>query len=55
MTLAGEAHHLDLPLQEPQGEAVEFGRDGTIHLSSEGGKRETPAVLARLTCRLPQG
>ncbi|HYW11051.1 MAG TPA: hypothetical protein VE871_03815, partial [Longimicrobium sp.] len=26
-------------LQEPQGEAVEFGRDGVIHLSSEGGKR----------------
>jgi hypothetical protein len=40
-------------LQEPQGEAVEFGRDGVIHLSSEGGQRETPATLARLTCTLP--
>lgn len=40
-------------LQEPQGEAVEFGREGIIHLSSEGGQRETPAYLARLTCRLP--
>lgn len=41
-------------LQEPQGEAVEFGRDGVIHLSSEGGQKETPASLSRLTCRLPQ-
>lgn len=41
------------PLDEPQGEAVEFGRDGVMHLSSEGGKKETPATLARLTCTLP--
>lgn len=41
------------PLQEPQGEAVEFGRDGVIHLSSEGGKKSVPATLARLTCTLP--
>ena len=41
------------PLQEPQGEAVEFGRDGTIHLSSEGGKKATPATLSRLRCTLP--
>ncbi|HST58621.1 MAG TPA: hypothetical protein VLK84_08035 [Longimicrobium sp.] len=41
------------PLQEPQGEAVEFGPDGTIHLSSEGGKRATPATLSRLRCMLP--
>jgi hypothetical protein len=40
-------------LREPQGEAVEFGREGVIHLSSEGGQRETPAYLARLVCRLP--
>jgi hypothetical protein len=42
------------PLREPQGEAVEFGRDGVIHLSSEGGKKEVPATLSRLTCQLPQ-
>jgi hypothetical protein len=41
------------PLQEPQGEAVEFGRDGIIHLSSEGGKKSTPATLSRLRCTLP--
>jgi hypothetical protein len=41
------------PLNEPQGEAVEFGRDGVVHLSSEGGNRETPATLSRLTCNLP--
>jgi hypothetical protein len=41
------------PLREPQGEAVEFGRDGVIHLSSEGGKKEVPATLSRLTCQLP--
>lgn len=40
-------------LNEPQGEAVEFGRDGVVHLSSEGGNRETPATLSRLTCTLP--
>jgi hypothetical protein len=40
-------------LQEPQGEAVEFGRDGVIHLSSEGGRKAVPATLARLTCTLP--
>ncbi len=40
-------------LQEPQGEGVEFGPDGTIHLSSEGGKRSTPATLSRLRCTLP--
>lgn len=41
------------PLQEPQGEAVEFGRGGTLYLSSEGGKKSTPATLSRLTCTLP--
>lgn len=40
-------------LREPQGEAVEFGRDGVIHLSSEGGKESVPATLSRLTCTLP--
>jgi hypothetical protein len=41
------------PLDEPQGEGVELGRDGVVHLSSEGGKKETPATLSRLTCTLP--
>ena len=41
------------PLNEPQGEAVEWGPDGALYLSSEGGKKEDPARLARLTCTLP--
>jgi hypothetical protein len=41
------------PLNEPQGEAVELGPDGVVYLSSEGGKKETPATLSRLTCTLP--
>lgn len=42
------------PLNEPQGEGVEVGPGGVVYLSSEGGKKETPATLSRLTCRLPQ-
>lgn len=41
------------PLQEPQGEAVEFGPNSVVFLSSEGGKKETAATLSRLTCSLP--
>jgi len=41
------------PLDEPQGEAVEMGPGGALYLSSEGGKKETPATLSRLTCTLP--
>ncbi|MBW3571135.1 MAG: hypothetical protein KY467_08515 [Gemmatimonadetes bacterium] len=41
------------PLDEKQGEGVEFGPGGTVFLSSEGGKKENPATLARLTCTLP--
>ncbi|HEU4881407.1 MAG TPA: hypothetical protein VFT45_04150 [Longimicrobium sp.] len=42
------------PLNEKQGEAVELGPDGSVHLSSEGGKKEDPATLSRLTCTLPR-
>jgi hypothetical protein len=42
------------PLDEAQGEAVEFGPNGVVYLSSEGGKKEDPATLARLTCTLPR-
>jgi hypothetical protein len=41
------------PLKEKQGEAVEFGPDGILYLSSEGGKKEDPATLSRLACTLP--
>ncbi|HEV3052757.1 MAG TPA: hypothetical protein VGX50_20755, partial [Longimicrobium sp.] len=41
------------PLNEKQGEAVGFGAGGTLYLSSEGGKKEDPATLSRLTCTLP--
>jgi hypothetical protein len=42
------------PLNEKQGEAVEMGPDGSVYLSSEGGKKEDPATLSRLTCTLPR-
>lgn len=42
------------PLNEKQGEAVELGPGGAVHLSSEGGKKEDPATLSRLTCTLPR-
>jgi hypothetical protein len=32
---------------------VEAGPGGVIWLSSEGGRREDPATLSRLTCTLP--
>lgn len=41
------------PLDEAQGEAVDVGAGGVIYLSSEGGKKENPATLSRLTCTLP--
>ncbi len=41
------------PLDEAQGEAVDVGAGGVVYLSSEGGKREDPATLSRLTCTLP--
>lgn len=50
----GEPLAYDLrPLDEPQGEAVAFGPGGAVHLSSEGGGGDDPAMLARLTCTLP--
>ncbi|HEX2210738.1 MAG TPA: hypothetical protein VHG93_23855 [Longimicrobium sp.] len=41
------------PLNEKQGEAVEFAADGTLYLSSEGGKKEDAATLSRLSCTFP--
>ncbi|HEX2205550.1 MAG TPA: hypothetical protein VHG91_19720 [Longimicrobium sp.] len=40
-------------LDEAQGEGVGFGPAGTVYLTSEGGKKEDPATLARLACSLP--
>lgn len=37
-------------LREPQGEAVAFGSDGTIHLAGEGGGKKQPGTLGALTC-----
>lgn len=37
-------------LKERQGEGVGWGPNGTLYLSSEGGKKNTPGTLARLTC-----
>ena len=41
-------------LNEPQGEGVAFGEAGVIYLVSEGGRKNRPGTLSRLTCRLPQ-
>jgi hypothetical protein len=44
---------LDLrPLQEPQGEGVGLGPDGSIYLVSEVGPLEQAAPLSRVECRL---
>jgi hypothetical protein len=40
-------------LNEAQGEGVGFGADGTVYLTSEGGRKNKPGTLARLTCELP--
>ena len=39
-------------LHEAQGEGVGFAPDGTLVLSSEGGKKKDPATFARLQCTL---
>jgi hypothetical protein len=41
------------PLAEPQGEAIGLGNDGTVVLTSEGAKNETPATISQLLCTLP--
>jgi hypothetical protein len=41
------------PLDEAQGEAVDWAANNTLYLSSEGGKKEDPATLSRLTCTMP--
>lgn len=41
------------PLNEAQGEAVEFGPNGTVFLSSEAGGKNAQATLSRLACPLP--
>lgn len=52
---AAEALRFDLaPLKEDQGEAVAFGENGVVHLTSEGVKKKDPATLARLVCNLPR-
>jgi hypothetical protein len=51
---AAEPLRFDLaPLKEAQGEAVGFGDRGVVYLTSEAGKKSSPATLARLTCTLP--
>lgn len=40
-------------LEEKQGEGIAFTPDGSILLTSEGGKKKQAAAFARLTCTLP--
>lgn len=48
-----EAFRSDLSgVGEPQGEGVAFGDNGTLWLSSEGGGKSRPGMIARLTCSL---
>lgn len=52
---ATEPLRFDLaPLKEDQGEAVAFGENGVVYLTSEGVKKKDPATLARLACNLPR-
>jgi hypothetical protein len=39
-------------LKEAQGEGIGFAPDGSLILTSEGGKKKDPATFARLTCTL---
>lgn len=46
-----EAKKIDLSsLREPQGEAVAFGRDGTIYLAGEGGGKKQPGTMGVMSC-----
>jgi hypothetical protein len=40
-------------LNEEQGEGIGFGPDGSLVLTSEGGKKDKAATFARLRCTLP--
>lgn len=40
-------------LDEKQGEGIGFTPDGSLVLTSEGGKKKQPATVARLSCTLP--
>lgn len=42
------------PLGEAQGEGVAIADDGSVLLSSEGGKKKKPGTFARLACNLAQ-
>ncbi len=39
-------------LAEPQGEAVAFGPDGSLVLTSEAGPSDVPGTISRIDCRL---
>ena len=39
-------------LDESQGEGIAFAPDGSLVVTSEGGKKKSPATFARLTCTL---
>ena len=46
-------HRVDLKgLNERQGEGIGFAPDGSLILTSEGGKKDQPATFARLSCTL---
>jgi hypothetical protein len=40
-------------LDEKQGEGIGFAPDGSVFVTSEGGKKKQSATFARLTCTLP--
>jgi hypothetical protein len=48
-----EAREVDLKgLDEAQGEGIAFAPDGSLVVTSEGGKKKSPATFARLACTL---
>ncbi|HEU4556584.1 MAG TPA: hypothetical protein VFS20_02000 [Longimicrobium sp.] len=51
---AAPAQRVDLRgLGEEQGEGIGFAPDGSVIVTSEGGKKDKPATFARLSCNLP--
>ena len=49
-----EPRRVDLKaLNERQGEGIGFAPDGSLVLTSEGGRKSQPATFARLSCTLP--
>ncbi len=51
---AAKPIHIDLRvLNEPQGEGIAFGPEGTVYVVGEGGSKNRPGSFIALRCTLP--